>query len=148
MNQFDFEDPGMVDALRRELASWQGTPFFPRTARKGVGVDCIQFAIAVLQGVGVVGPVEWPRYSVKGGGPELVELIRTRILDETPLREVDLLPLMPGDVLLASSPLHLAIVGAEGEVWQALHPLGVQRGHLGEGALSRVDFVFRAHLLP
>lgn len=148
MNHYAFEDPLLVEALRRELASWDDTPFFPRTACKGVGVDCIQFAIAVLQGVGIVGPVQWPRYSVKGGGPELVEMIRARIAAETPLREVDLLPLMPGDVLLAAAPLHLAIVGAEGEIWQALHPAGVQRGHLGEGQLSLISYIFRAHLRP
>ena len=143
-----FGDQAMVEQLGRTLAAWHGTPFYPRTAIRGVGVDCIQFIFAVLQDLGLVGPIQWPRYSVKGGGPELLELIHTRILAETCLRALDELLLIPGDVLLCARPLHLAIVGPDGDLWQSLHPLGVTHGMVSHMRLDSHTRAYRAcHLL-
>lgn len=152
--RYVFEDPAMVDALRNQLASWPGTPFFPRKAEHGVGADCIQFGFAPLQGLGVVGPIAWPRYSVKGGGPELLELIESRIAAETCLRCVwrrgaPAIAAMPGDIVLAGSPLHVAIEGPDGELWQSLYPGGVQHGVMSEDLRARVVSVYRAErILP
>lgn len=148
MSTHVFSDPIKVQRLGTVLEAWLGTRFFPRMAQPGVGVDCVRFAFAVLQDpqLSVVGAIEWPRYSTKGGGAELIELIDQRVRAETCLRPIVELPFMAGDVLLAAAPLHLAIVGPGGEIWHALHPRGVQRGFLGEMHLGKIEHAYRAEV--
>lgn len=147
--QWVFSDAELVSQLDAELARWAGMPFFPRMAEVGVGVDCIRFAFAPLQAIGLVGPIDWPRYSIKGGGPELAAMIEQRIGAETCLRCVwrrgdSHTPAMVGDVWLADDPLHAALSGCRAEIWQSLHPHGVQHGILSERLRARARSIWRA----
>jgi NlpC/P60 family putative phage cell wall peptidase len=47
----------------REALSWIGTPFHDCACLKGVGTDCLHFAIAVYAAVGMIEYFEPPQYS-------------------------------------------------------------------------------------
>lgn len=110
--------------LEAELVSWQGTPFRPGIAKPGIGVDCIRFVVAVLEGCGV--PVEslrpLPDFHLREGRhrehTRIMEWLRNSPESEAHLEHAlrdD--PLEPGD-LIACKPFgslganHLAIARA------------------------------------
>jgi hypothetical protein len=143
-----FVDTGLVARLGEELHSWAGTPFFPRMAERGVGVDCVRFALAVLHGLGVVGPVDWPRYAIRGGGEELCTLIEQRLADISLQRvwrrgDAEVVA-MPGDLIFADHPIHFALRGPNLDVWQCWHRSGVTTAALSSEAASRVRSIWRA----
>lgn len=60
------------ERLAAVARSWIGTPFFPGQAVKGVGADCVQFALAVYKEAGIApADMKLPAYDL-GGGDHLV----------------------------------------------------------------------------
>lgn len=58
----------MRESIVEEARSWIGTPFYPHVAIKGVGADCVTFALRVFQGVGLIPQSEsLPKYALDGG---------------------------------------------------------------------------------
>lgn len=51
-----------------EALKWIGTPFYPHCCKLGVGVDCINFGLAVYKAVGIM-PKDFrlPEYRITGG---------------------------------------------------------------------------------
>lgn len=148
-----FEDPEMVSRFERELSAWAGTPFWPRMAQRGVGVDCVRFAFAVLQNLDVIGPIDWPRYPIRGGGREIIGIIEERVIADCGLECVWLRPrprahptyaALPGDILVATDPIHFALQGPDADLWHAQFPGGVQHGVCASDPRARAFAIFRA----
>jgi cell wall-associated NlpC family hydrolase len=64
------------ETLRQKIVkvarSWVGTPFFPHTAKKGVGADCVHFALEVYKEAGAVPQdTSLPEGYSLGGGDHL-----------------------------------------------------------------------------
>lgn len=56
-----------VATLDRVVKFWMGTPFHPYAGLRGVGVDCVHLAAALLAESGFKGRIFLPRYSIEGG---------------------------------------------------------------------------------
>lgn len=157
-----FSDPELVGRLRDELDGWRGTPFFPFMATKGVGVDCIRFAAAVFEGLGLIQPVVWPRYAIRGSGNESLELLDNSVMSfegavvrwrrdwGLPMPALD--DLLAGDVFLFSNRMsfhHLAVYAGDGVFFHALHHFGVTTGLVGDNHFKTYLFaVFRLSTNP
>lgn len=58
----------MIERIIEEARSWIGTPFYPHVAIKGVGADCVTFALRVFQSAGAIPESQaLPEYSLDGG---------------------------------------------------------------------------------
>lgn len=140
MNFFDSTVQGEKNFARllAELESWRGTKFIPFVAKKGVGVDCVRFAAAVLQNVGAIEPFAWPAYVIEGGGQAMLEILlrhtdQVQGLARTWTHGQDNGPIMRGDLLLVSSGRHLhhfAIFTVYPVLWHCLRTDGVCQGNI------------------
>lgn len=135
MNYF-FDNPESRTALLDELRSWAGTPFAPRQAVKGGGVDCVHFVERALVNVGAMAAITWPNYVIHGGGAEMLAAFEKFMAGipefDNRGRNADL---RTGDVLLCSTGRayhHLGIVGVLPTVWHSLPSCGVCEGNVGE----------------
>jgi cell wall-associated NlpC family hydrolase len=66
MNQF-FNTIERRAALLNAALAWRDTPFAPHAAVKGAGVDCVHLVAGILQEVGALPAIEWPRYALDSG---------------------------------------------------------------------------------
>lgn len=143
-----FSTESRIALLVAELLAWEGTPYVAHMAKRGLGADCLRFAVAVLQDLGVVGVVEWPRYSLRGGGPEVCEMLCERILASGVMCEViDELPGMPGDLLVFTTgkAMHHVGIRLDGPwFYHCLGGYGVIKASLGDSTFgSRLHRVYR-----
>lgn len=55
---------------------WVGTPFFPHMGKRGIGADCVWFALGVYQDAGIIPPgIVLPKYSLDGGSHRRSSLV-------------------------------------------------------------------------
>ena len=131
-----FRDRARRRALVRELESWRGTRFFPNLCKKGVGVDCVQFAAQVLIDVGALAPFHFPKYAWRSGGPDMLVLLRSCINSHPELVPIWPGPgdaagwpeLLPGDVFAFSTGVanhHLGIYAGDNTLYHVLARRGV-----------------------
>lgn len=145
-----FSVPQRRDALLAELGQWAGTPFAAGTCRKGVGVDCVRFAVSCLQAVGAIPKFPWPEYTVRGAGEEGTRAILRVIRDHVPNVSVatgrpEGEPLT-GDVWLAADGAmrHFGVIGSPPDVWHADIRRGVHVSNIWDRTvIERVLFRFR-----
>lgn len=67
-------------SIRKEVSriarSWLGTPFYPHMAKRGVGADCVNLALAIYKEAGVVpGSTTFPPYSLDQGDHLHISLV-------------------------------------------------------------------------
>ncbi|HMP83060.1 MAG TPA: hypothetical protein PKA41_10205 [Verrucomicrobiota bacterium] len=122
--QHFFTTQDRIERLQSEVQRWIGTPFFEscgRRAKPGVAADCVSWIAAVLQRIGAIGHVPWPRSYVSRGGGAHMLLVMVSVLDNIErlglvwTRDTghQLPPLIPGDLLVYSTGTrlhHLAIL--------------------------------------
>lgn len=102
---FFFNDREKCKELEKEIKSWEGTPYKHRTMRKGIGCDCINFALAVFEPFGIL-PVknkDLPEYSrdrhIHSTKSLLVEHLGKH-KNFTDVYKKDNIEFMDGDILL------------------------------------------------
>jgi cell wall-associated NlpC family hydrolase len=167
-----FEDEQAVTLLRKEAASWMGTPFREFSSAKGRsgGVDCVGLAEALMVACGVIKPFTFPRihadYQSHGTREKVLDYLRGKSKDsqsaqvaarfaEITIPEFrDNLPseiLMPGDLLIlrSGSLFHMPIVLEGRRFIHCLRPAGVTEGNIHDTSFSRhLVALFRARSEP
>jgi len=138
-----FRTQARKDILTSALADWAGTPFVGQSAIRGVGCDCVRFAAAVLHEVGAATEVEWPRYCLRGGGREMLDVLCNSIEATGCFDRIEPAGVFePGDVLVFStgrSLHHLGLVERDSWFWHCYDAYGVTR-------CSMEDSTFAKHL--
>lgn len=85
----------MRDAIVAEARSWLGTPWHHRQMKKGVGVDCVHFPLAVYQSFGKLLDLVMPEYNLTPDGKTLIGMC-DRYLERTDkMQEGDLIVVAP-----------------------------------------------------
>lgn len=143
-----FRIPDRLTKLDTVLQSWKGTPFRKGGAHKGNrgGVDCIRFAIAVLQETGhFPDELDIPAYAIKHGGQPLarfwLEWVTKRKcgIEIQPTFTFD--NIKPGDVILFHGMdvgNHVGICGLETpKFWHCLINYSVRLQDLRNDPYSR-----------
>ena len=125
--------PSKWDSRVEELCSeWEGTPYRLNRCRPGIGVDCIHFAAAVLDGL--YGsehskdlkslPPDACVHNRKG----VMAAARSLFSKYPEVRRVDGAYLEAGDLVCLgrdhtlNTTQHLMVVGGFGRLWHASHP--------------------------
>jgi hypothetical protein len=126
--------------LRLELQGWKGTKFcrgIGARAKRGVASDCVSFVEGVLVNLGAITSIEWPRYVVYGGGPEMFDLlVRTieAVPNIKPIWKTGPLPhLLPGDIFVRSiggDYHHLALFAGKKALWHMREGRGLRIANL------------------
>lgn len=119
------DDELALRALRRELESWEGTPYMAGQQRKGEGVDCVRFVCAVLDFLGGTStplPSLPPDTALHSRATAIAAMLRMRRLFE-PVEEPGR-SVQPGDLVVVGprdgGPGHALIVGCRPwELWEA-----------------------------
>ncbi len=118
---------------------WIGTPFYPGQARKGVGADCVQFALRVYKEAGIIPlNVRLPQYNL-GDGDHLstglvlpwIESCGFFVREEIP-RIGSLLTFEFGRV-----PHHVGVMVSGQEFVQAIRGYGVRKFTLQDSTWSK-----------
>jgi cell wall-associated NlpC family hydrolase len=138
-------------ALLAELERWRGTPFMGHVAMPGVGVDCVRFAAAALAGAGAIAPLDFPRYPLNGGDPEIREMLCGRIESAGLTALPDGAPPALGDVLVFStgSFQHVGLMGEGGNFWHVLRGQKTGESLLADSTFStRLFRVYRLFKAP
>lgn len=121
-----------------EAREWIGTPYHAGAQIKGTGVDCVRFCEAVYRSAGLIGPVEFPRYTMDGGDHLTEEIVEPFILDAG-FRQLDGHN-KPGDLLafkLGRITYHLGIQVSEIHFVHAIRHYGVIESHLHDSTYAR-----------
>lgn len=119
----------MIDKriLMNELSEWKGTKWIPGQACKGVGVDCVNFVVAVYKNIGSVPksfemPVYYQDWSLHNSNSILVEYL-TNYTDKISLSDIDI-----GDLITyryGRCASHIAIYIGNGEIIHSRFGKGV-----------------------
>ena len=160
-----FDSPERVAALRAELESWKGTRFWREAganAKKGVGADCVSFVEKVLENLGAIQPINWPKYVVFGGGDAMASLM-TQTLDSIPeLVKVwpdavadPIVITIPGDIWFRTVEIkdetdfhHLAIYVGDNTLVQ-MRERGVATANVHDRfAIKKLQAIYRAYEQP
>lgn len=136
--------------LGEVLDSWLSTPYMPGQSCKGVGVDCVRFALAVLDELaGTKTDVRTIAPDAAVHAPGVAAAAFDRLVDRFNCAEIRTGVVQPGDILatgpVGGGPGHAVIVGVTRAVaWDAVHPK-VRKISLGLRALvgQRVFAVYR-----
>lgn len=64
MTSFFIQQTARLKALKDAADGWLGTPFRDHWRTKGVGVDCIQLAVAIYSECGLIEAFDPPKYNV------------------------------------------------------------------------------------
>lgn len=121
------------EALKAELAGWEGTRFkrcAGANAVRGVAADCVSGVERVLVNIGAIEPVKWPSYVVRGEGNEMTAVLVGVLATVVGLQRMatllpgDALPdIMMGDLLLCVSSAgnpHLALFEGDNTIWHVV----------------------------
>lgn len=140
------------------IDAWLGTPFMARCAVRQGGCDCVRFAYAVYQDMGLIPAIDWPEYALRPinvapywklrealegiAGVKLVWQSAVQPPDEacTPLTKVP--SLYPGDALVFSTGRSFHHVGLVRDHLRFAHCLPEQ----GVVLHSLMDFMFMRRL--
>lgn len=144
-----FSSAERQEALRKEAATWIGTPFLPRGCNKGRGVDCISLCAMIYLALGVITVYRPPEYSMDGGAHLNESLLEREIHANgrfVPVWESDkaaaawLTMIMPGDLLVMRVQRvthHAALVVTNETLIQAFRGPGVAYGSVRDPAVAR-----------
>lgn len=139
-------------ALWTEQERWIGTPFFPRAASIGRGVDCVHLQHEILSAIGAIPRLTLPSYAIDRGKhcarSQLIVFLMTteglagRLVFVPPSK-----PKLPGDLIGLRSGRadhHLASVDPWEHAVHAVEDAGVVRTPLNDAELmGRVLYVLR-----
>ena len=62
--RYFFQDKQRQSALQTEADRWLGTPFFHGGFSIGHGVDCVRYAVGLMQHAGAFPAIQFPRYTL------------------------------------------------------------------------------------
>lgn len=126
--------------IAKEARSWIGTPFYPHTAKKGVGADCVHFVLAVYQAAGAApAGIALPSYEL-GGGDHLRQSIVVSWLSQCPYVEPESGWPGLGSVVafrFGKVEHHVGIVSGDGLFIHALRTYGVMEVSLRDPTWSK-----------
>ena len=120
------------ERLRRILKEWEGTPHMDGQQAKGVGVDCVRFAAAVLDELGgtTTSIEHLPRDLAFHQREKAVAGMRL-FIDNFNGQKVEE-PYQPGDVFVTGpvtgGPGHAIILGPDGGLWQSASKKVIRSG--------------------
>lgn len=141
MNPY-FSNVGRVLALEIQAQDWLGTPFFPNSQSKRVGVSCHKLAAALYRDAGWrnIDVPEVPMSHARFSRESLVE----QWLDVRP-EFVSVSDPMPGDLLgfrIAKVVHHVGVMLRDGRFAHCIEGVGTQFGHIEDatwsGRLARI----------
>lgn len=117
-----------LNDLRRVCAAWRGTPYGDRMGIVGVGVDCVHFLSACLEGTGVTPAIQFPAYDTRDGLWSTSEKLKTIIADCLTVTEHGPFDAVQnGDIAVGrtgNQSSHCGII-VDGLLWQSLAGHGV-----------------------
>lgn len=146
MNYFDIEKQL---ELKRVLEEWHGTPFKHRTAVKGLGCDCVHFAVKVFEEIGLLNfsmlsipdyPMDWHLHNTREALCEAIEkYLKVEKYDMN-------VKLINGDIILShygKASSHAGIF-FDDYVHQAINNIGVRKIHISDkGFKKQMKFFYR-----
>lgn len=151
------EQPGRVhisDRLERALKEWEGTPFVPYMSQKGVGCDCLRFAHAVYEEIGLAKPIEWPSYGMQSADRQELDRLfsviegAVAVSSETLNPEPGTVPTpIDGDMLVFSSgrAIHHTGIYFKNRIWHCDPRRGVMASQWEDTSFTRhIKRIFRA----
>jgi len=146
--KYFFEDTEKQEQLKKILDEWMGTPFRHHCGVKGLGCDCIHFAVKVFEEMELIKwrdnlipdyPRDWHLHNTR-------ELLKEAIEKEFDVEEIGLDNLMNGDIILShygQASSHTAIYFDE-HVYQAIDDIGVCKIHISDRVFRRqMKFAYR-----
>lgn len=137
-----------VNRIESLCSSWLGTPYRHGQRRRGAGVDCANFIVAVLDELYGVQLPPIPTFPAGAGATsEKAEPAIRAIMSRFPHERVNPSePIEPGDVvftLTGDHVGHVLLAGVRaGELWHAARGVGVCRTGLGAYA-GQIDRLYR-----
>ncbi|MEL6714118.1 MAG: hypothetical protein AAFP86_10105 [Planctomycetota bacterium] len=139
---FTFQEtvPGVAEAIERECARWEGTPYRPNHQTPQVGADCRSFAFAVYDKLrGEKTDVATLPPDIALHQPETARAFLRTLRTTFDAHKVQDDTLEPGDALVTALPLagptHILIAGKAPWFWHCTNRVGVQRIGLDMGGL-------------
>lgn len=150
MNEY-FDNSENFARLQAELKRWEGTPFMRGEASCGRGGDCVNTIEQILVNAGAMAPIEFPPYTIRGGGAPMLETFIQHI-EKVPgmtliwrRAQAEALPApRRGRLLLGSTGQalhHLAIIGEPPVVWHNLHRFE-QGSYFDPGLAKRIHSIY------
>ena len=144
-----FENKEKDLELKRILDSWLNTPFRHHCGVKGLGCDCIHFAMMVFDEMGLVDskkikvpdyPRDWHMHNTR-------EILKEALIQYLNVVELNLnVESMNGDIILShygKASSHVGIVYGD-QVYQSLTSIGVKQISVHDQKLSKnMKFIMR-----
>lgn len=149
MVDYFFNDPEKDAELKKSLDEWLDTPFRHQCGVKGLGCDCVHFAIAVLAEFNLInlGSVKIPDYPRDWHLHNTREVLKEAILKYLNVEQVNKNGiLMNGDITLAHYGQASSHVGIyyDNHVYQAINKIGVKSIHFKDiKFFKQIKFVYR-----
>lgn len=127
-----------------EIMRWIGTPHINRLAQVGVGVDCIQFVLAVLVASEIIPQREVAAYSVMDGAHNPSGVLAGEIEKHLHVQSVSVDAPQFGDIAVFYNGQQSAHVGfiTGPAVWHSLSGFGVTRGGFNVWR-RRIKYLYR-----
>lgn len=142
-----FEDEEKDAALKKILDEWLNTPFRHHCGVKGLGCDCIHFAIRVFEELGLMANTYVPDYPRDWHMHNTRELLSEAVMKHLDVEKIDLnAKHLNGDIVLShygKASSHTGIIYGS-YVYQSLEGMGVKRIHFDDKKLKQqMKFIFR-----
>lgn len=125
-----FGNSERLEALRKTLQEWQGTPYVHFAGVKGAGCDCIHFVAKVLEELGA-GETRIPWYPKDWHLHSGEELLLNGFKGDPRFFEIDVNSIEDGDIVLFKFGKTCSHCGfyLDDHVYQAITDIGVERRH-------------------
>lgn len=141
-----FENIEKQKDLKRILDEWLNTPFRHKCGVKGLGCDCIHFAVRVYEELGILTDVVIPDYPKDWHLHNTRELLEEETLKNINAERIGLFNLMNGDVIYSHFGKAASHAGIyfDGYVYQALNNIGVRKINFNDKKFrKRMRFAYR-----
>ena len=149
MVEYFFKDPEKDEQLKKSLDEWLDTPFRHQCGVKGLGCDCVHFAIRILEEFGLINlnnikipdyPRDWHLHNTREILMEsIIKYLNTEKVNKNGV-------MMNGDITLAhygNASSHVGIY-YNNHVYQAINKIGVKSIHYKDKKFfAQIKFAFR-----
>ena len=146
MVTYYFEDLDKQKKLKGILDEWFGTPFRHHCGVKGLGCDCIHFAVRVCEELGLLVNVVIPEYPKDWHLHNTRELLEEGIIKNLNAEKIDLSNPANGDLICSHFGKAASHAGIyfDGYVYQALNNIGIRRINFSDRKFKkRMQFAYR-----
>lgn len=141
-----FEDIEKQKDLKKILDEWLHTPFRHKCGVKGLGCDCIHFAVRVYEELGILTNVVIPDYPKDWHLHNTRELLEEETIKNLNAEKINLFNLMNGDIIYSHFGKAASHAGIyfDGYVYQALNDIGVRKINFNDKKFrKRMRFAYR-----